>query len=93
MTIREPEWTEVDTAEVLALDEYRGGLCGCCGMPKAMVWSDLIHERDSPRFIVSKRYCRARLTLVESQQAFTRNGKDAKPIHDALQWSVRAEKG
>jgi hypothetical protein len=88
-TVREPLWTEQDFAEQLALAEYRDSLCDCCGLPKSMTLAD---ERDAPRFVVSKRYCLARRTLIESQQAFTNNGKDAKPAHDALRWTIRAEK-
>ena len=90
VTTREPQWTELDTAEMLALAEYRNTLCDCCGLPKAMTWVD---ERDAPRFVVSKRYCLARRTLIESQQAYTNKGKDVKPVHGALRWSIRAEKG
>ena len=90
VTTREPLWTEQDTAEILALGEYRAGLCDCCGLPKSMTW---VHERDAPRFIVSKRYCLARRTLVESQVAFDNDGKDAKPEHRALRWSIRVDKG
>lgn len=90
VTTRESEWTELDAAEMLAIAEYRDTLCHCCGLPKSMV---LVHEKDAPRFLVSKRYCHARRTLIESQQAFTENGKNVKPAHDALQWSVRVEKG
>lgn len=90
VTSRESEWTEQDTAEQLALAEYRDTLCGCCGMPKAIVQGP---EKDLPRLVVSKRYCHARRTLIESQQAFTRNGKEFKPAHGALQWSIRMEKG
>jgi hypothetical protein len=34
VTVRDPEWTEQDAAEMLALAEYRDSLCDCCGMPK-----------------------------------------------------------
>lgn len=50
------------------------------------------HERDAPTFVVSKQYCLARKTLVESQQAFTANGKEAKPAHAALRWSVSVQR-
>lgn len=88
-TIREPMWTEQDTADMLALAEYRASLCDCCGLPKAMT---LVNERDAPRFVVSKNYCLARRTLIESQMSFTDNGKESKPIHQALRWSVQVKK-
>lgn len=50
-----------------------------------------VNEADAPRFIVSKRYCHARRALIESQQSFTNNGKESKPAHGALLWSVRAK--
>jgi hypothetical protein len=89
VTVRDPEWTEQDAAEMLALAEYRDSLCDCCGMPKSMT---LVDERDAPRFVVSKRYCLARRTLIESQMAYTNNGKESKPAHDALRWSVQVKK-
>lgn len=88
-TTREPEWTEQDTIEMLALTEYRDSLCDCCGLPQSMTQGD---ERDAPKFVVSKRYCLARRTLIESQLSFTNNGKDLKPVHQALRWTVRTEK-
>jgi hypothetical protein len=90
MTIREPRWTALDQAEVLALAEYRASLCSCCGLPKDSV---LVHERDAPKYVVSKRYCLARRTLAETQAAFFKEfEKNPKPEHQALQWSVRIEK-
>lgn len=86
---REPLWTEQDTAEMLALTEYRESLCDCCGLPKAMTQGE---ERDAPRFVVSKKYCLARRTMIESQLALTNNGKDIKPAYQALRWSVQVRK-
>ncbi len=88
-TVRAPEWTGDDRAVLVALAQYRDSLCSCCGLPKDMT---LAHERDAPRFVVSRRYCLARKTLIESQLAFTNRGKESKPIHQALQWSVKVEK-
>lgn len=87
-TTSEPQWTEHDQAVMLALAEYRDGLCPCCGLPKAMTQ---IAEAKAPSFIVTKRYCLARRTLIESQQSFTNNGKDTKPAHAALQWSIKVK--
>lgn len=90
VTTREPRWTEQDQAEVLALAEYRASLCECCGLPKA---DTQIHERDAPKFVVSKRFCLARRTLAETQAAFFKqHEKNPKPQHSALLWSVRIEK-
>lgn len=89
MTTREPEWTEQDQAVAVALGEYRDSLCDCCGLPKSVT---LVNERDAPRFVISKRYCLARRALIESQLSFTNKGKEAKPAHQALRWSIRVEK-
>lgn len=89
VAIREPLWTEQDSAEVLALTEYRAGLCPCCGLPKSLVQG---HERDAPRFVVGKRYCWARKTLAETQAQWAK-GRDPKPGDGALQWSIRVAKG
>lgn len=75
---------------MLALGEYRDTLCPCCGFPKSMTQ---VHERDAPRFLISKRWCWARKTLIETQQAFTDNGKNVKPTHSALQWGISINKG
>jgi hypothetical protein len=90
---REPEWTEQDQAEVLALAEYRESLCTCCGLPKAEVDARQVHERDAPRFVVTRHFCWARRTLAETQAAFYKpHEKNPRPEHAALQWSVRIEK-
>jgi hypothetical protein len=76
---------------VLALAWYRDSLCECCGLPKDIVQG---HERDAPKFIVSKRYCLARRTLAEVQAAFFKeHEKRPVPGHNALLWSIRIEKG
>lgn len=89
VTTAEPEWTEHDQAVAVALTRYREGLCSCCGLPQSMTLAD---EAVAPRFVVSKRYCLARRTLIETQEAFTNRGKDVKPAHSALVWSVRVAK-
>ncbi len=89
MTTREPEWTEQDLLEVLALAEYRDSLCDCCGLPKDAVW---VHEAKAPRLLVSKWPCLARRTLAESQSAFF-GDKQPTPAQSALKWSVRIDKG
>ncbi|TDB82941.1 hypothetical protein E1091_18545 [Micromonospora fluostatini] len=67
MTTREPEWTEQDRAEVLALALYRRELCPCgCGHRYADTTSP---EATGPRFAAERVVCRARLALMEAQQA------------------------
>lgn len=83
-TTREPEWTEEDLAEQLALISYRATLCDCCGLPLAMVGG---HERDAPQLIVKRRYCWARKTLEETKAQWAKGRKPA-PGDAALLWSV-----
>jgi hypothetical protein len=65
VTTREPEWTEQDRAEVLALSLYRDGLCPCgCGQPSAKT---LIPEAEGPGWLVTETTCTARLALEEAQ--------------------------
>jgi len=88
-TTREPEWTEQDMAEQLALVHYQTTLCECCGLPKSMVQG---HERDAPNFIVSKRWCHARKTLLETQWQWAKD-REARPYDGAMQWSIQVQKG
>lgn len=87
MTTTEPEWTEQDRAEIIALGEYRDSLCDCCGLPKSMVW---VHERDMPKFVVKTWPCQARKVLNVSQAAYF--GKhQPTPSQQALRWAVRID--
>lgn len=66
---REPAWTDQDRAEVLALAEYRRQLCPCgCGHRAK---DTLSPEQTGPAFIASRTVCRARLALLEAQDAAT----------------------
>lgn len=64
MTIREPEWTEQDRAEILALAYYRDSLCPLCGLDLSVCTS---HEDDGPDFVVRRRRCRATDTKLAQQ--------------------------
>ena len=81
MTTREPEWTEQDQAELLALGVYRAGLCPLHGGPLADCTS---HEDDGPQFVAKKIRCRATDALIAEQDT-VRN-----PRPGALLW--RTEK-
>lgn len=87
VTTREPEWTEQDLAEQLALADYRATLCECCGLPKKLVRG---HERDVPRLVVDRGWCWARKTLLETQAQWAK-GRKPKPGDGALQWSIRVK--
>lgn len=91
MATTEPTWTEQDYAEVMALGEYRDGLCPCCGFPASKVNA---HEREFPGVVVSRTKCFARETLALSQAAWesglTENGKKSlPPSAGAVMWGMR----
>jgi ferredoxin len=55
-TTREPEWTDLDRDEMLALAMHRDSLCPLCGMPLEVCTS---HADTGPEFTVRRRRCRA----------------------------------
>lgn len=79
VTTREPEWTELDTAEVLALAEYRASLCPLHGGPLDDCTS---HEDTGPQFQASAVRCRAQDELIIAQDTGNRD----RP--GALLWQV-----
>lgn len=89
VTVREPEWTDRDQAEILALALYRSRLCPCgCGYLFADTTS---HEETGPAFVASRTVCRARMALLEAQ----RGADDGKPNPNAPArlWRVDQRKG
>lgn len=66
-TTREPEWTEQDRTEILALIEYERSLCPCgCGH----LYADSTSNWETgPEFTVTRTTCRARAALLEQQRA------------------------
>lgn len=86
VTSREPEWTEEDRAEILALRLFRAQYCPCgCGQKYADTTSP---EETGPQFVVERTVCRARLALIEAQEANKRD--DA--VGRARLWTVRTVK-
>lgn len=86
MTTREPEWTEQDRAEQLALAEWRRALCPCgCGHPVADTTS---HWKTGPTFDATKTECRARQAQLEAKR-----GLAEKDQHDdgSWLWSITSE--
>lgn len=66
-TTREPEWTEQDRAEMLALAVYRAGLCpNGCGQPLAESTS---HYEVGPDYETHRTTCRACAALLEVRRA------------------------
>ena len=89
MTTREPEWTEQDRAEQLALADYRQSLlCPCgCGYLAADTTS---RWETGPEFDATHTTCRARAALVEAQKA----DADRKKDNSAGFWAISMqEKG
>lgn len=88
-TTREPEWTELDRAEALALVEHRVSLCPCgCGYPYVESTS---HWEEGPEFDATKTSCRARAAQIEAQSAAVEAGKG---VPGTWIWSIsKTEKG
>ena len=91
VTTRESEWTELDTAEMFALSEYRQMLCPCgCGFLAA---DSLSHEETGPKFETSRNLCRARLELVEQQRTFANTfGDKGDEKAEARLWQITKRK-
>jgi hypothetical protein len=68
VTTTEGEWTEVDRAEMFALEEFRSAvLCPCgCGFLAA---DTLSMEGVGPDFAATRVVCRARLARAEAMAA------------------------
>lgn len=80
VTVREPLYTEADRAELLALGEYRAGICPVCGGQLVECTS---HESTGITFKPSRVRCRRR-DAVLIEQASLQNTQ--RP--EALVWST-----
>jgi hypothetical protein len=80
VTVAEPEWTEQDRAEILALGMWRAQQCPLHGGPLAECTS---HEDDGPQFRVSKRRCRAHDEVLLAQDGLQNTVRPG-----ALLWTV-----
>lgn len=81
VAVSEPAWTEQDRAEILALAAYRDSLCPCgCGLESA---DTLSHEETGPQFRATRVACRARMKLLDEQQAAPES-----PYQSARLWRV-----
>jgi hypothetical protein len=89
VTTREPEWTEQDRAEILALAYLRAQLCPCgCGLKAA---DTLQPEATGPVFVPEQTVCQARMRLLEAQRAVVQDrGSDNAP---ARLWAVKMRRG
>lgn len=78
--MREPEWTEQDRGEVLALALYRTWLCPLHG---GLLEECTSHADNGPEFVVKRKRCRAKDELIATQDAL----KIDRP--GAVLWSVQ----
>jgi hypothetical protein len=86
-TTREPEWTEQDRGELLALALWRERPCPCgCGNPAALT---LLPEDKGPDWVVEESTCTARFALLEQQNAVPESRAKYLP---ASLWTVRPRK-
>lgn len=85
VTVREPEWTEQDRAEILALALYRSRLCPLHGGPIEDCTSP---EETGVQFAVDRATCRAQMTLIETMRAID-DGKKPSPFAAARLFTVR----
>lgn len=85
VTTREPEWTEQDRAEILALALYRSRLCPIHGGPLDECTSP---EESGAQFVAERSTCRAQLALIEAQRAAD-DGKKPSPYAGARLWTLR----
>jgi hypothetical protein len=73
VTTREPEWTDQDRAEALALAMYRESLCpNGCGQPLDESTS---HYEAGPAYDAKHTTCRACAALAEARRAADDSGK------------------
>lgn len=67
VTTRDAEWTDRDREEMLALAEYRAGICpNGCGHPLAETTT---HDDTGPAYSVHRKTCRACAARLESVRA------------------------
>lgn len=73
MTVREPEWTDQDRAEILALRVYEDSLCpNGCGQP---LEESTAHYEHGPDYDVTRTTCRACAARLEAVRAAEDGGK------------------
>lgn len=88
VTTREPEWTEQDRAEVLALALYREGLCPLHGGP---LEDCTAADGVIPDWTANSTYCQAAVARVDAENA----GEQSKTPHRfaaARLWSYQRKR-
>lgn len=82
--MREPEWTEVDRAELLALAEYRAAQCPACGQSLS---DTTTHEEHGPAFRAEHvATCRGCMALIDQKNAVDQG--QPSPYRNARRWMV-----
>jgi hypothetical protein len=90
VTTREPRYTDLDRAELLALALYRDGLCPLHGGPLADC--DFDERGNVPDVLVNSRYCQAEVSRIEAINAAT-DPKKPNPYAGARMWATTIRKG
>ncbi len=80
ITTVEPEWTEREQAVMLALQEYRDGLCPSCGRPLA----ECTAAESEEQYAVQVRRCHATTAKHQEAELYRES-----PHPEALLFSVR----
>lgn len=70
---------------MLALAEYRAGLCPLCGRSVRVCTS---HEETGPGFVAEYTACRATLAQLEKRRSLTKDGKPSENA-PAYLWTVK----
>ncbi len=92
VTTVEPRFTDVDRAELIALDIYRAGLCPLCGRPVSVCTSQE-DAPGSPNFQVSQAMCRASREISRVKNALTDGGKERLSDAEARLWGTTIREG
>jgi hypothetical protein len=84
-TVREAAWTELDQAEILALAEYRSGLCRIHGGPLQECQTS--EDDGGPIFEARAAVCRAQQAVVMEQKSDDAHRRDQE-YGSALMWGT-----
>ncbi len=87
MTTREPEFSDLDRAEVLALALHRESLCPLCGRP--VEDCEAANERAGATWDARPRGCQTQRALLEAQRGQAQaDGKNPPLSAQARVWSI-----
>ena len=80
MTTVEPEWTEEEQAVMLALQQWREGLCPSCGLPR----DECMDPRNEDRYEAIVSRCHATTAMIRAAERYRES-----PQPDALLYGAR----